>query len=236
MMFDYQAGEKFKLTLIMVGFAGLMAGMLFTMILMPPAAEAPKKAHRHLSWSTNPDVTGQGSVRGRRATDQPNQPAEQPAATAVANAPAAQAPQAPAAPAAPAVPVTMANPQDAMELVKAWLPLTWDLSAGSVQHSQEQAIMYMTPECAIAYRQNIWTPQIAQQIQQSGLQSTFDCSKMQAGQPQADGSVVIFVEGTQTLSVPGKGQQPRQISYQYLVKTTAEGYRIAGISEGGSQG
>jgi hypothetical protein len=234
MMFDYQAGEKFKMTLIMVGFAGLMAGMLFTMLIMPPTAEAPKKAHRKLNWSTNPDVTGQGSLRGQRAIDQPGATtAAAPAATAPTAATAA--PQPAAAPATPAAPVTMANPQDAMELVKVWLPLTWDLSAASVQHSQEQAIMYMTPDCATAYRQNIWTPQIAQQIQQSGLQSTFECSKMQAGQPQADGSVVIFVEGTQTLSVPGKGQQPRQISYQYLVKTTAEGYRIAGISEGGAQ-
>jgi hypothetical protein len=235
MMFDYQAGEKFKLTLIMVGFAGLMAGMLFTMILMPPA-EAPKKAKRHLSWSTNPDVTGQGSVRGRRAADSlnANQPGGQPAAPAAAAAPNAPA-AAPQPAAAPAAPVTMANPQDAINLVTQWLPLTWDLSAASVQHSQEQAIMYMTPECATAYRQNIWTPQIAQQIQQSGLQSKFECSKIQAGQPQADGSVVVFVEGTQTLSVPGKGEQPRQINYQYLVKTTVEGYRIAGISEGGAQ-
>jgi hypothetical protein len=58
---------------------------------------------------------------------------------------------------------------------------------------------------------------------------------MQAGQPQSDGSVVVFVDGLQTMSVPGKGEQQREIHYQYLVKTTVEGYRIAGISEGGPQ-
>ncbi len=31
-MFDYQAGEKYKLTLIMVAIAGLMAGAFFTIL------------------------------------------------------------------------------------------------------------------------------------------------------------------------------------------------------------
>jgi hypothetical protein len=129
----------------------------------------------------------------------------------------------------------MANPAEAQELVRVWLAYTWDLSAASAQHSQEQAIMYMTPECAMAYRQNIWTPEIAKQIQQSGLQTKFECSRLQAGAPQSDGAVVVFVEGTQTLSVPGKGDQVRPINYQYLIKSTADGLRVAGISEGGSQ-
>lgn len=249
MMFDYQAGEKFKLTLIMVGFAGVMAGMLFTMLLMPPAAEPPKRSHAHIKWATNPDVTGQGSVRGRRAADRLNAQSPQdgaqqstasadqgrnPAAPSNPSNPANPAnPGQPPAPAAP--PVTMANPQEAVELVRTWLVYTWDFNAGSAPRSQEQAIMYMTPECATAYRQNVWTADMAKQVQDAGLQSQFEASKLEAGQPQTDGSVVIFVEGKQTLSVPGKGTQEKPIAYQYLVKLTADGYRIAGISEGGSQ-
>ena len=56
-MFDYQAGEKYKLTLIMVGFAGLMAGMFFTMLLMP-TPEPQSHQRQAPKWASNPDVTG----------------------------------------------------------------------------------------------------------------------------------------------------------------------------------
>jgi hypothetical protein len=51
-MFDYQAGEKYKLTLIMVGFAGLMAGMLFTLVLMPQQESPRRGKHHSVNWST----------------------------------------------------------------------------------------------------------------------------------------------------------------------------------------
>ena len=94
--------------------------------------------------------------------------------------------------------------------------------------------MYMTPECATAYRQNIWNPDMMKRVQESGLQTTFTVSKMVPGQPQNDGSVVILVEATQVLTVPGKGSKEQQIKYEYLVKQTSEGLRIAGISDGGA--
>ena len=49
-----------------------------------------------------------------------------------------------------------------------------------------------------------------------------------------DGTVVILVRGEQILDVPGKGQQARAVNVEYLVKNTAEGLRIAGISESNS--
>lgn len=63
-MFDYQAGEKYKLTLIMVGFAGLMAGMLFTMLVMPQPDPRAMKARKAPAWTKDPDA---GYGRGPRA-------------------------------------------------------------------------------------------------------------------------------------------------------------------------
>jgi hypothetical protein len=203
-MFDYHAGEKFKLTLVMVAVAGVMAGMFFTLLLMPTPEPQSYRARPHAAWMDNPDVTGRASQ-----------------------------PQAPVAAAPKAVDPNMADPDTALNLVQQWLPLAWDLSAGSAKASQEKAIMYMTAECANAYRQNIWTPDIAQQIEQSGVKSTFRTDKLVAGGNQADGSVVIFVEGEQVLSVPSKGSKARPVKLEYLVKKTADGLRIAGISEGG---
>ncbi len=73
--------------------------------------------------------------------------------------------------------------------------------------SQEKAIQYMTPECAIAYRQNVWTDDISKQIEQSGLQSSFRPSFVKATGLQPDGTMVIYVEGQQTLTVPEKAPE-----------------------------
>lgn len=208
-MFDYQAGEKYKLTLIMVGMAGLMAGMFFSILLMPPAPPA-RASRAKPAWAEHPDVTGR--ARGQ-------------AGSAHAEAPP------------PGTPVAMTDPTMAQTLVEQWLPLAWDLSAGSAQTSQENAIKYMTVECAAQYRQNIWTPEMAQQINQSGLQSQFKPSSIHASTNQADGSVVVFVEGEQMLAVPGKPQSGRHVKLEYLVKTDSDGsMKIAGFSEGGNYG
>src|SRR6202035_3893413 len=98
-MFDYQAGEKFKLTLIMVGFAGLMAGMLFTMLLMPTPDATPR--HRpHQRYMDNPDITGGRAPSG--------------AASAAA--------------ASTGAPVSVTDPNAALSMIEQWLPIAWDLS------------------------------------------------------------------------------------------------------------
>lgn len=208
-MFDYQAGEKYKLTLIMVAVAGLMAGIFFTILIMP--SPAPQRAHRQRpAWANDPDVTGR------------------PAAVADYGAGAAGA--------HPAQSANATDPNLAKTLIEQWLPLAWDLSAGTAKASQDKAMAYMTPDCAGAYKQNIWTEDLARQIDECGLKSTFRADKVGVGAPQADGSVVVFVDGEQQLTVPGKGTTARPVKLEYLVRQTADGMRIAGISEGGQGG
>ena len=95
--------------------------------------------------------------------------------------------------------------------------------------------MYMTPDCAAAYKQNVWTPDVAKTIDDAGLQSKLTLEKITPGQPQLDGSVVILVEGTQSMSVAGKGTQQKPKRLEYLIKSTPAGLRVAGISESGQQ-
>ncbi len=207
-MFDYQAGEKYRMTLIMVGLAGLLAGIFFAVLLMP--TPEPVRRRPMPAYMSHPDVTGR------------------PANASPYGAGAAQAMTPTAAP-----PVAIADPTVARTLIEQWLPLAWDLSAGSAADSQEKAIAYMTKECADAYRQNIWNPELAKQINEAGLHSSFQPSRIEAGDLQPDGSVVVFVDGMQVLSVPGKGAQSRPVKLEYLIRQTTEGLRIAGISEGG---
>jgi hypothetical protein len=208
-MFDYQAGEKHKLTLIMAGAAGLMAGMFFTFLLMPTPT-VPQHQHQRQAWMNNPDVTG------------------------VPNIPVTTYGNAPANPNGQTVPDPNAvDPNMAQMLIQQFLPFAWDLSANSAQASQERAILYMTPECASAYRTTIWTPTIAHQIQESSIHSKFTASKVYLGPTQQDGTVVVCVEGQQTLSVPNQGAKARPIKVQYIIRRTAEGLRIGSISEAG---
>ena len=177
------------------------------------------------AYMDDPDVSG----RPRMAQDQgAGQAAEAPPEQQPAQnqEEAAQAPQAP----------DVADPVASLNLVQQWLPLAWDLSAGSAKGSQERAILYMTPECAEAYRKNIWTADLSQQIDTCGIRSSFKIHRVAAGNNQPDGSIIVNVDGEQILSVPGKGARARQVKLQYLVRSTADGLRIAGISESGKKG
>jgi hypothetical protein len=217
-MFDYQAGEKYKLTLILVGLAGAMIGIFFTLILSP--SEPPQRiAKNRPKWADNPDVNGGGQSGGRhgRAIDgyQTN-PQE-----ALAQQTAAQ-------------PFVHTDPAQAQSLIEQWLTLAWDFSAATAGQSQEKAMQYMSADCAGAYRQNIWTDEMAKTIAASGAVSSFRPSVVKVGETRQDGAVVVVVEGQQILEVPGKGQNAHEVKLEYLVKQTNDGkMQIAGIAEAG---
>lgn len=219
-MFDYQAGEKYKLTLIMVAIAGMMAGMFFTVLLMPTPEPAQARKRARQPWMDNPDVTG-----GR---------AMAPGAAQAAAAPSELQQKAQAA--AMAQPAIKTDAVTAQTLVEKWLPFAFDLSSGSANDSQEKAIACMTPECAQSYRQSVWTPEVASQIAASGMKSSFRATKVIAGAHQTDGSIVITVEGEQILSPPDQPSRQRNVKFEYLLKQTPDGMKICGISEVGAGG
>lgn len=217
-MFDYQAGEKYKLTLIIVGFAGAMIGMFFT-LLLTPSAPPSRIAKNRPKWADNPDVTGGGQSSGRqgRAIDgyQAN-------------------PQEALAQQAAAQPYVKTDANQAQTLVEQWLTLAWDFSAATAGASQEKAMQYMSADCAGAYRQNIWTDDMAKTIAASGAVSQFHPSVVRVGETRQDGAVVVVVEGQQVLEVPGKGANAHEVKLEYLVKSTEDGkMQIAGIAEAG---
>jgi hypothetical protein len=220
-MFDYQAGEKYKLTLIMVGVAGLIAGMFFTLLLMPtPDAAAAKQARaaaRMTRANMDPDVVG--SRGGGNAYTQ----GQAMAGAAIANGTGAGSGPMPAA-------ADMVDRFKAQELMQSFLPLVWDLNARTALSNQEEAIKWMTPDCAAAYRANVWTPDMANKITSSGLQSQFTIKDIQVSQNLSDGSVVATVHGNQILVAPA-GTKQKEVNLEYMLKQTPEGIRVAGISE-----
>lgn len=217
-MFDYQAGEKYKLTLIMVGVAGLLAGMFFTLLLMP--APEPSSA-RHRNNMVNPRISNDPDITGRRG------------GYGGAGGEGGEATAGGASAAAPGSAPALVDRAQAQVFMNGWLPRVWDLSAQTATVNQEEAIKWMTPECANAYRHNIWTPELAKQVSESGLQSRFQIRDMNVSDNLSDGSVVIKMHGVQTLGVGGKTGRTREVSIEYMMKQTPDGLRIAGISEGG---
>src|SRR5579883_463760 len=235
-MFDYQAGEKYRLTLIMVGMVGAMVGMFFsTLLLQPPdprhtarAAGADRQRKRHAMYNEHGDMVEDPR---EAAAEQAGPGAVQAAGGATANGAGRGVDPAAAQASAPAAGVIPTDQAAAQKLVEQWLPTAWDLSAGSASQSQETAISYMTAECAAAYRQNVWTPDMKQSIEQSGLQSTFQYNVIRVVGTKPDGAVVVAVQGEQILQVPGKAPKSRPVNLEYLVKQTSQGMKIAGISE-----
>lgn len=218
-MFDYQAGEKFKITLIMSGLAGLMAGIFFTLMLIPSTPEPPHRGS-HGRYHERPSERQREIATGGQDDAQPS---------AYENIPTAQTSQVTYTPSEASLGVVNIN--TATTLLERWLPLSWDLSAASAKFSQEKAIAYMTSECASQYRKNIWTKSISDQITASGIISHFKLLKISSTQPAPDGSVKLYVQAEQQLDMPGRGSKARDLSVEYLIKQTSTGPKIAGITE-----
>jgi hypothetical protein len=211
-MFDYQAGEKYKLTLIMVGAAGVMAGAFFTLLLSPPA-EPPHKDRRATKISNDPDMNGTPRMphgRGMRDNGVPRYPD----GTPMSSAP----------------PQATADKTESKNLVMTMLPLAFDFNSTSANRSQELAMAYMTPECANNYRTSVWTPEIAQSVAGAAMTSSFNTTVCEPYTSTEDGSVVIKVEGEQVLVLQGQ-QRPKHVSMEILVKKTNQGLKVAGISD-----
>lgn len=208
-MFDYQAGEKYKMTLIVVGIVGMMAGVTLT-VFLSPTAEAPKGRPRTKADS-HPDITGVAPAPGGyQAPNDGGQPAYPP----------------------PVDKANMVEAAKATEFVKLWLPLAWDFTDGSATNSQNSAMGYMTPECLASYKESVWNDEMISGITGSGIKSTWQQNVISARPNQPDGSIEIAVEGTQKLLVPGSQPTERKVKFVYLVKKVGVELKIAGINEG----
>ena len=240
-MFDYQAGEKYKITLAMTGIAGLIIGMFFTLLIMPQSSEPPRNRGNHGARvaSNAGALRDSGYVEGVReynkkmkaGTDEDDSDINPiSASNPNSNSSQAQAMEVSQAPNPTSESVGACDVNTASTLIERWLPLSWDLSAASAKFSQEKAISYMTNQCASQYRKHIWTKNISDQIASTGIVSHFKLISLKASQPNTDGSVTIYVEAEQELDIPGKGSKARDLSVQYLVIQTSNGPRIASIT------
>ncbi len=214
-MFDYQAGEKYKLTMIMVGMTGVIVGSALTLFLAAPG-DAPKARRGHGSARPQNYEGRGGSLRASGGAGPPGAGAGM------------EVPQAP--------PSEQVDKGAAQALVQGFLPLTWDFNSTTANRSQEQAMNMMTADCAQNYKLNVWTPDIAQAVTGAGMTSSFQPSACEAITTDVDGSVVIKVEGEQILNLQGQPPKPKHVSMEYLVKKTPSGLRVSGISESGNFG
>ncbi|MDX2107322.1 MAG: hypothetical protein SFY67_13055 [Candidatus Melainabacteria bacterium] len=228
-MFDYHAGEKFKIVIIGTAACAFLAGVLLMGLLggggEPAHITEARKKHKKMH-------TDQGVISSDRAQRQGYQPTDvrQPEEGSAQNPMGGVQP--PGGGQAPAD-YAYTEPLTAQNLIEEFLPYSRDFSAGSATQSQERAILCMTPECAQAYRASIWTKEMAAQIENSGLKSNFTVKNIKVAGYKPDGAVVIEVEGTQVLEMEGKGQKNNSVKMEYLVKNVGGQIRITGINEVG---
>lgn len=209
-MFYYQAGDRYKLTLSMVAVAGLMAGVFFTLLLGGGAPSEPPRRARTKQNPYNPD-TGAAAVGGRGSSMVTGPGGDPNAATT---------PQ-------------VSDAQAAQDFVRNFVTYSFNMNSNAASASQAQAMAMMDSETAKAYRNNVWTPDLEQLVTTSNLTSQFNITSISSGQQNPDGSIVIFMNGTQILNSPASGQQQKPVSVEYLVQRGPSGWHIIGIQEKG---
>lgn len=209
-MFDYQAGERYKLTLIMVGAVGVIAG-IFLMIIVAPPSESPRKNRPRARSSYDPDVTGIPRSLGGGA----------PTGVTEYGTAAGQGVSAP----------NVADADAAKDFVRAFAFNSFDFTATTAASSQQKAMAMMAPDTASKYQANVWGP-VASQVTESGVTTQFVPSKLSPGQANPDGSIVIFLEGQLSLTAPDGRIQQKPVNMEYLVAKMPDGsMRITGIEE-----
>lgn len=209
-MFDYQAGERYKLTLIMVGAVGVIAG-IFLMIIVAPPSEAPRKKRPMSRSSYDPDVTGIPRSLGGGAPGGLTEYG--------------------AAPTQGAAAVNSADGDAAKDFVRAFASNSFDFTASTAASSQQKAMSMMSPETASNYQANVWGP-VASQVTGSGVTTQFTPSMISTGQANPDGSIVIFLQGQLALNAADGHIEQKAVNMEYLVQKMPDGsMRISGIQE-----
>jgi hypothetical protein len=122
------------------------------------------------------------------------------------------------------------SPDMAQKFVAWWITKSMDYRAATATNSHNEAFAWMTPQAVKAFKESLWSPQIAAGITQGQVSAAFQAVSVQPQAINPDGSIVVTVLGTliiQEANNPTPASQ--QIVVDFLVKKDTNGYRIAGL-------
>lgn len=119
------------------------------------------------------------------------------------------------------------TPQLASDFVHFWLTKSMDYRMDTAAASHKEAVAWMLPDAANAFEQLYWGDHIKQGIATGTIVGSFQPVSITPLATNPDGTVVVTVVGT--LVMQQSGQQPagQQLTMDFLVKKTADGFRIA---------
>lgn len=133
-------------------------------------------------------------------------------------------------PVTPKIAATGLTPDMAQKFVAWWISKSMDYAAPTATASHNEAFAWMTPQAVKAFKESLWSPQIAAGITQGQVSAAFQAVSVQPQAINPDGSIVVTVLGTlviQEANSPTPASQ--QIVVDFLVKKDNVGYRIAGL-------
>ena len=119
------------------------------------------------------------------------------------------------------------TPDLATQFVRWWLTQSMDYRMDTGAASHKVAAVWMLPDACNAFEQLYWGDHIKQGIATGTIVGAFQPVSVVPIATNPDGSVVVTVVGT--LMMQQSGQQPasQQLTMDFLVKQTADGFRIA---------
>lgn len=119
------------------------------------------------------------------------------------------------------------TPDLATQFVRWWLTQAMDYRMDTGAASHKVAAVWMLPDACNAFEQLYWGDHIKQGIAAGTIVGAFQPVSVVPIATNPDGSVVITVVGTLTMQQSGQQPASQQLTMDFLVKKTADGFRIA---------
>lgn len=119
------------------------------------------------------------------------------------------------------------TPDLATQFVRWWLTQSMDYRMDTGATSHKVAAVWMLPDACNAFEQLYWGDHIKQGIASGTIVGAFQPVSVVPIATNPDGSVVVTVVGTLTMQQSGQQPASQQLTMDFLVKKTADGFRIA---------
>jgi hypothetical protein len=119
------------------------------------------------------------------------------------------------------------TPDLATQFVRWWLTQSMDYRMDTGAASHKVAAVWMLPDACNAFEQLYWGDHIKQGIASGTIVGAFQPVSVVPIATNPDGSVVVTVVGTLTMQQSGQQPASQQLTMDFLVKKTADGFRIA---------
>lgn len=118
------------------------------------------------------------------------------------------------------------TPSLACDFVKWWLQQAMDYSLSTGKARHEEAMKWMLPPAAEAFKAQFWSDVVAQGVAQGAMTGAYQSSEISALALNPDGTVAVKAVGALVTQQAGFAPQTQSLNLQFLIGKTPSGVGI----------